>query len=124
MDQISKKLTVDGDTRKVISKAIAQANAELKSYFESGKSVAQVTTGSGAKAVSNKVELAHSYGFDTHLVLVDTDIERAINRNRKRTDSGVQTSVPDWKIEKTDLAARQTFKETRRIATKSTIIKN
>lgn len=111
IDKITKRLS-SGDfenARKYVSKAIAIANKEMTQYFQNNLSVAQVTTGSGIKAVQNKFKKAREYGFKTALVLVDTDVKTAIARNKKRADSGKQGLIPDWKVEKTNAAAKETF---------------
>lgn len=126
VDEITKELS-GGDfekARKMVSKAIAQANKEIDKKLQDGKSVAQVSTGSGDKAVINKLNKAKEYGFETALVLIDVDVKKAIQRNQERAQAGKQGLIPDWKVEKTNNAARETFTKAKQYATYSTIIKN
>lgn len=126
VDAITTKLS-GGDfekARKLVSKAIAQANKDLESYYQKGQSVAQVSTGSGATAVINKLNKAKEYGFETALVLVDVDTNKAIERNQARASSGKQGLIPDWKVEKTNNAARETFNSVKSLVDYSLKIKN
>lgn len=126
IDKITKRLS-GGDfekARKMVSKAIAEANKEIESYFNKGKSVAQVTTGSGATGLINKIKKAESYGFKTAVVLVDVDVKKAIERNQVRADAGEQGLIPDWKVEKTNNAARDSFNTVKDLVDYSEIIKN
>ena len=126
VDEITKELS-GGDfekARKMVSKAISIANKEVEKYFQDGKSVAQVSTGSGDKAVSNKLKKAQEAGFETALVLIDVDVKKAIKRNEKRAAQGKQGLIPDWKVEKTNQAARETFNKVKSEATYSLVIKN
>lgn len=126
VDAITKRLS-GGDfekARKMVSKAIAEANRELEDAFKSGKSIAQVTTGAGAKGVENKLKKAKEYGFETALLLVDTDWKVAYERNVKRAEDDKQGMIPDWKVEKTNKEARSTFNQLKKDVDYSTIIKN
>lgn len=126
IDKITEKLS-GGDfkkARKMVSKAISIANKELEKYFENEKSVAQVSTGSGAKAVINKFNKAKEYGFKTALVLVDVDVKKAIERNQERAKSGKQGLIPDWKVEKTNGAARETYNAVKNQVDYSVVIRN
>ena len=126
VDKITDKLA-GGDfekARSMVSKAIAIANKELEKSFSEGKSVAQVTTGAGSKGVENKFKKAQSFGFKTALVLVDTDPKVAIERNQERAKNGKQGLIPDWKVEKTNAEARETFNHLKAMVDYSLIIKN
>lgn len=125
-DEITNRLS-GGDfekARKLVSTAVAEANRELEKSFSAGTSVAQVTTGAGAKGVENKLKKARSFGFKTALVLVDTDWKVAYKRNVKRSEDGKQGLIPDWKVEKTNKEARLTFKQLKASVDLSVIIKN
>lgn len=126
VDSITKELA-NGDlglARKFVSKAVAMANKELQKYFENKESVAQVSTGAGAKAVFNKLKKAKDNGMNTALILVDTDIKKAIERNKQRAASGKQGLIPDWKVEKSNLAARDSFNQNAKYADFSGVIEN
>lgn len=110
--------------RTLVAKAIAIAGKDIERAFESGKSIAQVTTGAGTKGVENKFLKAKEYGFKTALVLVDTDIKTALARQTKRAEAGEQGLIPDWKVEKTNIAAKETFNSLKNKVDYSTIIKN
>jgi len=126
IDAITAKLSNNNfeKARKLISKAIAIANKELETAFNNGKSIAQVSTGSGIKAVQNKFIKAKSFNFKTALVLVDTDINIAIKRNQERALLGKQGLIPDWKVQKTNNAAKETYNKLKNSVDYSTIIKN
>lgn len=126
VDAITTKLS-GGDfekARSLVSKAISMASKELEQYYAKGKSVAQVSTGSGAKAVINKFNKAKEYGFKTALVLVDVDIKKAIQRNQDRAASGKQGLIPDWKVEKTNNAARETYNTVKDQVDHAIVIRN
>jgi len=126
VDAITKKLS-GGDfekARKLVAKATSIANKELESYYEKGKSVAQVTTGSGESGLINKIKKAKEYGFRTAVILVDVDVNKAIERNKSRAASGEQGLIPDWKVEKTNMAARETYNKVKKLADYSASIKN
>jgi len=130
-DEITKRLS-GGDfekARKLISKATEEANKMLTKAFEKNESIGQVSTGSNFKGVLNKFIKAKSYGMKCTLVLIDTDIKKAIKRNKERAEAGKQGLIPDWKVEKTNNTARETFKELQKSEYKqyideSKIIKN
>lgn len=112
-DEITKRLS-GGDfekARKLISKATAEANKMLLSAFSKKESIGQVSTGGNIKGVENKLIKAKSFGLTTILVLIDTDVKKAIKRNKDRAESGKQGLIPEWKVEKTNDSARETFKE-------------
>jgi len=111
LDKIVYDLT-GGDfskTRSSLSKGISIATKQIDSYLSKGKSFAQVTTGAGAKAIENKIVKAQKSGFNVGLVLVDTDVKVAIKRMNDRTKLGKQSSIPEWKIEKTNKRAKETY---------------
>ena len=115
VDAITKKLS-GGDfekAQKMITKAIKVAGSQIEDSLQKGKSIAQVTTGVGAKGVENKFKKAKAAGFTTALILVDTPLETALERNKARAQKGKQGLIPDWKVEKTNRGARDTFKQLR-----------
>lgn len=125
-DKIIKKLA-NGDyeaARKYVSKAVAIANKMIEAKLKLGESVAQVTTGSGAKALVNKINKAKEYGFKTAVVLIDTNVNKAIKRNQERAAKGDQGLVPDWKVQKTNEAARESYNIVKDVADISLVIKN
>lgn len=126
VDKIAYDLA-DGDldkTRSVLSRAIAIANKELEKSFLAGKSVAQVSTGAGAKGTQNKIKKAQSFGFKSALVLVSTDPKVAQERNQERALAGAQGLVPDWKVQKTNAEARETFNLLKASVDYSAVINN
>ena len=129
VDEITKDLS-GGDfekARKLVSKAVAVANKELDKYFSSQRSVAQVTTGSNETGVVNKLKKAKSQGLRTALILVDVPAAVAVKRNQERAAKGEQGLIPDWKVEKTNEAARATYKAVsamRDLVDFSTVINN
>ena len=126
VDEYTKKLS-GGDfvkARKFVSKSIAIANKEIEKSFQNELSIAQVTTGAGTNGVKNKLKKAKDYGFETALVLVDTDWKVAYERNVQRASDGKQGLIPDWKVEKTNKEAKETFKKLRNDVDYSVIIKN
>jgi len=123
VDKILKDLDSSQD-RTFLSKAIAKANEELDKSFREGISVAQVSTGAGTTGVKNKLKKAEQFGFKTGLILVDTDPKVAIKRNKERANSGSQKLIPDWKIEKTNKEARETFNELKSSVNFSTKVRN
>lgn len=111
-DAITKKLS-GGDfekARKLVSKATSIANKMLTDAFNEKKSVCQVSTGTNEKAVFNKFKKAKDAGMKTGLILIDADINDAQKRNVNRASGGKQGLVPDWKVEKTNIAAKKTYK--------------
>lgn len=126
IDKITTELS-GGDfekARSFVSKAVSIANKDIEKYLEQGKSVAQVSTGSGDKAVINKFNKAKEYGFKTALILVDVDIDKSIKRNQERANSGKQGLIPDWKVEKTNAAAKDTYNKIKHLVDYSLIVKN
>jgi predicted kinase len=111
-------------TRPMLSRAIALANKELEKSLSEGKSVAQVSTGAGVKGTQNKIKKAQSFGFKTALVLVSTDPKVAQERNQERAKVGAQGLVPDWKVQKTNDEARETFNLLKTSVDYSTVINN
>jgi len=125
-DEITKRLS-GGDfekARKLISKATAEANKTLETAFKSKKSIGQVTTGSGKKAIENKINKAKSFDMKVAIILIDVDIKKAQKRNIERAEAGEQGLIPDWKVEKTNLAARETFNSVKSAADFNLIIIN
>ncbi len=113
IDQITYKLT-GGDFEKrdkVLSKAIKMAGDEIDKYLKTGESFGQVTVGGGTKAVQNKINKAHDMGYEVALVLVDVDADTAIKRMRQRAKQGKQSSIPEWKVIKTNERARETYRQ-------------
>lgn len=125
-DEITKRLS-GGDFSKVvkmISKATIEANKTLEKSFIKKKSIGQVSTGAQMKGTQNKIINAKSYGMKVALILIDVDIKKAQKRNKDRAATGHQSLIPDWKVEKTNLAARETFNMLKNEADFSIIIKN
>lgn len=112
-DKIVKDIAGDDAdlARKSVSRAVHDANRELRKYFSRQESVAQVSTGSGFKGAFNKLQKAKDSGLKTAVVLVDSDPNEAIERNRRRAAAGEQFLVPDWKVKKTNLSAKETFRD-------------
>lgn len=93
---------------------IAVMKKDLKSAFEAGESVAHPTTGSGLPGLTNKLKLASNHGYETRLVLIDTDPKIAASNLAKRVASGGHgEGIPPWKVEKTNVAARESFEALR-----------
>jgi len=89
---------------------IALMKKDLKSAFEAGESVAHPTTGSGLPGLTNKLKLAADYGYETRLVLIDTDPKVAASNLAVRVAGGGHgAGIPQWKVEKTNAAARESF---------------
>lgn len=97
--------------RKSVSRAVHTANRELRGYFSRQESVVQVSTGSGFKGAFNKLQKAKELGLKTALILVDSDPQKAIERNRERAGAGEQFLVPDWKVKKTNQSAKETYRD-------------
>lgn len=88
---------------------ISNIKPQLTAAFKTGVDVAHPMTGAGnIVAITNKLLLAKENGYETTLVFVDTPLQTAIKRVRTRASSGGH-DVPDWKIEKTNLGARENF---------------
>lgn len=98
------------DERKHISRAVAIANKQLKKYFDEPTSVVQTGTGGNLKGLENKIKLAKSKGMKTAIVLVDTDIKKAKERNISRAAAGAQRLVPDWKIDVSYKASKVNYR--------------
>jgi len=110
-DEITKELS-GGDfekARKLISKATSIANKRLEKAFKNHKSIGQVSTGSNQKGTENKLIKAKSFNMKTALILIDTDVEKAIKRNKERAETGLQDLIPEWKVQKTNENAKKTF---------------
>ena len=112
------------DERKIISKAVHMAKKQLDVYFNKGKSVIQTGTGGNIKGLENKIKLAKSKGLKTALILVDTDIEKAKQRNQSRAESGKQRLVPQWKVEDSYKKSAENFQKLEKSVDFATIIKN
>jgi predicted kinase len=116
-DQITKELS-GGDfekARKLISKATAIANKRLEKAFQEHRSVGQVSTGSNQKGVENKLIKAKSYAMKTALILIDADVKKAIKRNKERAQAGKQGLIPEWKVQKTNENARETYNNLKKL---------
>lgn len=93
---------------------IAMMKKDMKASFEAGESVAHPTTGSGLPGLTNKLKLAADHGYETRLVLIDTDPKRAASNLAARVASGGHgEGIPPWKVEKTNAAARESFEALR-----------
>ena len=114
IDEFVKRLAKEtgNDPRKLVSKGIALVNKELTDKFTNGISVGQTGTGGNTKGVYNRLKKAKDAGFETALILVDTDPEEAIARNQQRVQSGGHgDTLSDDKIRRTNEYARKTFNE-------------
>lgn len=103
-----------GDPRQNIGKAIAMMNDALVNAYKSGTSIVNVGTGSNATAVRNKLKRAKAYDMLTALILIDCDVDVAIERNKHRVETEGRLDIPEWKIRKTHEAAWSTFRALRR----------
>ena len=97
---------------------------ELLKSFADGKSVANVGTGAGMPATLNKFKWAAEAGLKTAVVLVDVPLKTALKRNQERADAGKQGLIPEWKVEKVNNAARDNFKEYKKVTDYAILIKN
>jgi predicted kinase len=116
-DQITKELS-GGDfekARKLISKATSIANKRLEKAFQDNTSIGQVSTGGNQKGVENKLIKAKSFNMKTALILIDTNVKKAVKRNEERAEAGLQGLIPEWKVEKTNTAARETFNSLKKL---------
>lgn len=116
--------TTGKDERKFISKAVHFAKSQLIKNFDKKRSVIQVGTGGNLQAMINKIDLAKSKGMRTAIILVDTNIEIAKQRNIKRAESGDQRLVPDWKIDVSYKASQENYHQLKNKVDFATIIKN
>ena len=95
--------------RKKVSEAIKLAENDLKKYFKTGKSVVSQGTGAKIQGVLNKLKLAKEYGYKSCIVLVQTPIEIAQERNEKRAHKNERNLIPDYKIQRTNIYAKNNF---------------
>jgi len=109
--------------RKLVSKAIKAVESDIKKVFLTGKSVVNTGSGAGVNGVLNKFRWASDAGYSTAIVLVDVPLETALKRNQKRANDGGRNLIPDYKVERTNNAARENFKEFSKIADYSIRIK-
>lgn len=93
---------------------IAMMKKDLKNSLEAGESIAHPTTGSGLPGLTNKLKMAADHGYETRLVLIDTNPKIAASNLAARVASGGHgEGIPPWKIEKTNAAARESFEALR-----------
>lgn len=71
-----------------VATAIKQIKPLLTQAFEQRQNIAHPTTGSNLKAQQNKINLAHEYGYNVTLILINTPIDRAIDQVRNRVRKG------------------------------------
>jgi len=107
-----------------IGPALKIAKEELIEHFENNKSVVQVSNGANIKGTYNKFLLAEKYNFNTALILVDTDVQIALKRNKERASKGLQLLVPNEKVIANNKKARDTFNELKNKVDFNLIIKN
>lgn len=97
-----------------LSDRIAAMKNDMKTAFEKGESVAHPTTGSGLPGLTNKLKLAADHGYETRLVLIDTDPKIAASNLAARVAGGGHgEGIPSWKVDKTNAAARESFNSLR-----------
>jgi len=86
---------------KLVSKAIKAVESDIKKVFMTGKSVVNT----GVNGVLNKFKWASDAGYST----ADVPLETALKRNQKRANDGGRNLIPDYKVERTNNAARENF---------------
>ena len=108
---------------KVISRCIKTAEEELKNQFNIGNSVVNMGTGASLSGVLNKLRWARLKDYTSYIVLVDTPLEIALERNKLRAQKGDRNLIPESKVQRTNTAARSNFKIFQRVADYSVHIK-
>lgn len=126
IDECTKKES-GGDwekARKMVSKCIKLTEDKLKEFFKRKESVVNQGAGSSIHGVRNKLQWAKEAGMKTAVILVDVPLETALKRNQERADKGDRNLIPDYKVEKTNTAARENFKEFSKMADYSIKVKS
>lgn len=110
--------------RKMVSKAIAEVNKNLTKAFENKTSIAITGTGAGLSGTVNRLNKAKEFGMKTAVILIDTDVKTAIERVNSRSEKENRSPIPEYKIERTNKEAKENFKEYKKIADYSFVVKN
>ncbi len=99
-----------GDQRDQLAKRIAGMKNELTRALGEGVDIVHPTPGAGLSALRNKLNLARKFGYETVLILIDTDPRIAAGNIRQRVSGGGHgAGIPDWKVEKTNAEARANY---------------
>jgi len=112
IDEYTKKLS-NGDwekARKFVAKAMQMVKVDLLNYFKKGESVVNTGTGGRINGVQHKLKAAVAEGFKTCIVLVDVPEEKALERNKSRSELGDRNLIPDYKVISSNKSARDNFK--------------
>lgn len=96
--------------RKLVGKAIKTVESDLKKMFATGESVVNTGSGASTAGVLNKLRWAEDAGYTTFIILVDVPLKTALERNKKRALKSERNLIPDYKVERTNTAARENFK--------------
>ena len=126
VDEYVKKLS-GGDwekARKLVSKGVMAAKADLLKSFKDNKSVVHMGIGGSIKQTTNKFLWAKEKGFKTAIVLVDVSLDKALERNQSRADKGERNLIPDYKVQRSNTTSRENYKVYKKITDYSIIIKN
>jgi len=95
---------------KHVGKATSRSKRELLSAFASNKTIAQVGTGSNLESSENKFMWAKEKGMKVVVIFIDTDVNKALKRNKRRHEQGVQGLVPDDKVRATSKKSKSNIK--------------
>ena len=96
--------------RKFVSSAIHMVNKDIDQKIVDRQSFAQTGTGANFKGVYNRIKKIKDAGYTVIVVLVETTVENAIERNKQRVASGGHgKTLESDKIERTKKFARETF---------------
>lgn len=113
IDEYTFKLS-NGDwelARKMVGKAIKMVEEDLFKMFNKRQSVVNTGTGASLAGVMKKITKAKECNMKTAIILVDVPLEVALQRNKERSLKGERNLIPDYKVERTNIQARENFSE-------------
>jgi predicted kinase len=107
-----------------ITDALKKSEEDLFNILKNGNSAVSIGTGSKIDGILKKLKYAQSLHIKTYLFLVDTNVEKAQERNIKRAQNSKRLEIPYYKIQKTNQKAKENFEVFKNFAYLSSKIKN
>ena len=101
-----------GDDRTGLGSRVAQMKRELAKALSDKVNIVHPTTGVNFSSLKNKLASARRLGYETTVVLIDTDPSIAHKNIQKRVAAGGHGGgIPAWKVDKTNAEARANFED-------------
>lgn len=111
IDEYVEKLS-DGnweESRKYVSAAMHSVESDLKEHFNTGESCVNTCSGAITSGILKKMQWAKDQGYKTVVIFIDVSAETAMSRNIDRVNAGERGLIPEYKVLRTNEAARNNY---------------